>query len=129
MYTMKSTSKSSFQNFIEELIKEEQREFISKNPIIHNLSVFSVAVLVILVFFGLLALLLYAAGADRLIDTIISYDFIQMTFIGLLFVSFFASFLFFRSYIETYSSFKKYLRVKRRFYLRQKREVDRKQHI
>ena len=122
--TMKSTSKNSFRNFIEELIKEEQRQFISKHPTIHNICITSVSVLVVLSFFGLLAILLYFFGAERLIDKIISYDFIQMTFIGLFLVSFFSSFLWLRSYIETYSSFKKYLRKKKRFYLKQKKNVD-----
>jgi len=117
---MRSTSKREFRIFLTELIKEEKRQFVGKAPILHWLSVISVTVLAVSVLVGILAFVLWLFGLDRWVEGI----FTNGVAISILMGSIFCSFIVFRSYLETYSSFQKYLRAKRRFYLRQKRQME-----
>jgi len=119
---MRSTSKIDFQNFIEKLVEEERRQFVMKAPILHRLSVISVTLFAVLASVSLVAFGLSVFGFELLIDKIFMYDPVFFTIAGLLLISFFASFIWLRSYIETYSSFRKYLRAKRRYYMRQERK-------
>lgn len=116
---MASTRENEFSDFLAKLTKDEKQEFIRNSPYLHWASVISVAVLTASVLFGILALATWGLGFDSWIPKIINND----LFIALAVGSFLFSFVFFRGYLATYSSFQKYLRDKRRFYLKRKKEI------
>lgn len=116
---MASTSQKEFREYLDKTTKDEKREFIRKSPYLHWASVISVAVLTGSVLLGILDLITLSLGFDNWIERIIKQD----LFIAAALVSFLLSFVFFRSYLTTYSSFQKYLRDKKRFYLKRKKEI------
>jgi len=117
---MRSTSKKEFRILLTGLLREEKRQFIQKAPIIHRLSVISVTVLAVSALTGMAALACWMLGLDPLVQAIFTNE------VAILIpaASFFCSFLLFRGYLESYSSFQKYLRAKKRFYLGLKQDME-----
>jgi hypothetical protein len=104
------------------LTATEERErcaFIHARPVQHVLTKFTFLTLVASLVCGLLLLGLYASGLG---DPIVSatWGAVLFAFCG----SFFVAAVVFRSYAETYSSFRKFLAARQSFYLRLKRQID-----
>lgn len=99
--------------------ERERRSFIRARQVQHALTKCAFLMLLASLVCGLLLLWLYAIGRS---DSIISatWEAVLFTFCG----SFFLVAVVFRSYVETYSSFRKFLAVRRSFYLRLKRHID-----
>jgi hypothetical protein len=117
---IRSTSEKEFRILLSDLFNEEKRQFIQKSPIIHWLSVISVTVLALSALTGMAALACWMLGLDRFVRAIFANE------VAILIpaASFFCSFLLFRGYLETYSSFQKYLRAKKRYYLGLKKDME-----
>jgi hypothetical protein len=117
---MRSTSEIEFRALIAQLIKAEGLEFAKTSPILHWLSLISVAVLATSVLVGILALVFWMLGFDRWVKSILINEVPFFISGG----SFVCSLFLFRGYLETYLSFRKYLRAKERYYLEQKKDME-----
>lgn len=99
--------------------ERERRAFIDARPVQHAFTKFTFLILVASLVCGLLLLGLYATGrGDRIVDA--TWGSVLFAFCA----SFFLTTVVFRSYAETYSSFRKFLAARQSFYLQLKRQID-----
>ncbi len=121
--TMRSMEFPAFKLMLEHHNREEMKNFIAGRPLRHRISMIAVSI------FGLF-LLYYALSYIVENLTPLTFKFPNMDgelgaiIFGAFLLTGFVVFLGCRSHLETYSSFQRYLRHKKRFYLKAKKQLD-----
>jgi len=121
---MKTQSLSEFRETLDSANRSDLQAFVARTPKTHWTAMwFITAFSFCLLYYGVIGVLYVIAG--QLPDWVTWENSTHRLFVILSGICFFAIFLFFRSHLESYSSFQGYLNKKKKFFLKAKKQLDR----
>ena len=117
--SLRSIDRGELTQLLQTTGERERHAFKNAHPVQHALTMFTFFVLVASTVGGLLLIGLYATGlADQIVSATV--EAVLFAFCG----SFFSAAFVVRSYAETYSSFRRFLNIRQKFYLKLKHQIE-----